>query len=873
MKTFTTAVNNLITQKGIEPLNILEVQWVADGPFLLYGDKEVPTVDGVILELSNLEAVIKLDSQGQSQTINVKLDDTSGAIKDIINVNDVHGSTVKLFQWFETLPLTERFQLYEGEISSPIVWSEGDRTISFSIITKLADKEVGFSPEEGYFPFIPDNLVGVPWPMAFGLVQNVPAIRLQDVPTTQTAEDFGVADPTLEPRIDKNNNDIRDLLDRLAILQAALITAVNSLQDAIFAGDQQQIDFYQGIVDSLEAEIANVVNTILDIRAENDTLNPILDEQQSFEKETLQLISTQGFPSEPLTFKIGNVEISGSVSGNSIAVDAAVLDAFIGNYDVPFGFTFIPAGTTITISADQPIYYICNIIESEVHTIQVYRQVENGLVLVTLPSNYYTVRLETSGPYTFTLIEFPKAPSNIDQTLGDDIYVTLTSTVGPNTVDIMLWLIETYTDLDYDEDTFNEVKLKLENYPSHFAKLDRPDIFTMLEEVAFQSRCAIWIQNNTFYIKYLSEEQDSVDTITETNIDAGSMILNTTQTEELVTKLTATWTDDYALDKNHQIVLRHNIVKYGKREREINFYIYNIGELVLKSATFWLIRFANIWKILSFDCYVEKLALDTFDTITLDFDQNFVANSDVKAFINDLVYNSEEGLINITCWLPVRFGEMDQYTFSWPSQILTNLFYPTDDDILLEYAGGGGPGTQVEGDFALTEQQKLTIKAISLGVVIQSGARDQRRDYGEYTPSDLDDVKPEPLFPGTPFETSEAPAFDYSYGNYGATAPPVTPSLFQGATFPASVIAYNGSVTLAGEERSTYTCNVYTSSLSNPPTEKIVIQLQIISDERIPPGTWVMVSKLSQPVDENDQAEPGLNNDGFEWSMQTPIWL
>jgi hypothetical protein len=102
-----------------------------------------------------------------------------------------------VYQWFEGIALEDRFMLYEGEIASPITWDEGDRTLFFEVITKLADQEVGFSLEEGNFPHAPDDLIGKPWPLCFGHVQNVPALRLVDVPTGQTLTDTGVVDRSI----------------------------------------------------------------------------------------------------------------------------------------------------------------------------------------------------------------------------------------------------------------------------------------------------------------------------------------------------------------------------------------------------------------------------------------------------------------------------------------------------------------------------------------------------------------------------------------------------------------------------------------------------------------------------------------------------
>ena len=64
---------------------------------------------------------------------------------------------------------------------------------------------------------------------------------------------------------------------------------------------------------------------------------------------------------------------------------------------------------------------------------------------------------------------------------------------------------------------------------------------------------------------------------------------------------------------------RFNIKKYGLQTREFDFYTYNIASLVEKSATFWMIRKSNTWKLVEFKTYLTHLDLQTWDAITLDF--------------------------------------------------------------------------------------------------------------------------------------------------------------------------------------------------------------------------------------------------------------
>jgi len=697
MKTVSAAIQTILDQNlGTEPANIIEVQWVEDGSWYLYGDKDTDGVDGVILNIGTLESVVKLDSQGQTQSISVVLSDTTGDLKEIFNSNDFHGRPVKVSQWFEGIGVNERFLLYEGEVTSPIEWDEGERTLSINVITKLSDKEVGFSPEEGNFPYLPDELIGKTWPLCFGTVQNVPAVSLQNIPVTQIAEDVGIVDPSIAEQL---NALAGQRIDLMVAFNYYILVLLQLAYNRDFGDTDAQRQAAASLYESVQGFISQIIQQITSLDAEVESLEAVLEDQESRQNNTIEILNGDTFPSGSIRLRLKDAELTGSLSGNTFTITNRKLFNYAAyvRAQSPFGFTHIDAGSKVTLELDQPIRYICNILPSTVHMVSAYKRTENDDILTVVPTKYYTVKQQNIGSYTVTYIELSRPLSSYDEAFQDEVYITQTSTVGPNVVDIIEWVIETYTDLAFDATSFAAVKTLIDNYPAHFALLERKNIFTFLEDLAFQSRCAIWISLNVFYIKYLSLEVDSVSTFTEDDVDAGSMKVYTSVAEELVTKLTATWTDDYADSEKHTLILRHNIKRYGTLERTIDFYIYNQQELVLKSATFWLIRFANVWKNIRIQTYLHKLAIETFDTIEFNFGQNFIANGVTKALVTGVTYDTDEKLLTLDAWVPIRFGEMSQYVYAWPSDIAITNLYPTFLDISVGYAGGDGPGSETEG--------------------------------------------------------------------------------------------------------------------------------------------------------------------------------
>jgi hypothetical protein len=71
--------------------------------------------------------------------------------------------------------------------------------------------------------------------------------------------------------------------------------------------------------------------------------------------------------------------------------------------------------------------------------------------------------------------------------------------------------------------------------------------------------------------------------------------------------------------------------------KDHDYYTLNIYDNILKSATFWAIRDANIWKLVEFTTPLKHLALEVFDCVTLDLPD--VAPAPVKAVITAVKYD------------------------------------------------------------------------------------------------------------------------------------------------------------------------------------------------------------------------------------------
>lgn len=799
---------------GTEPALIIEIQWVDDGPIFVYSDKNINKNEGKILSFSSLDNSVVVQglqsaTSGDSQSISVTLDDTDGVIKEIIDSHEIHKEPAWVYQWFQGLDIADKFLLFKGQISSPLQWNEGDRTVSFDIITRIEDAEVGFSMEEGNFFYVPEELVGKPWPLIFGTVKDCHALKTRTPQKGILQTGFGIADFVLPSKIEQADN----------VCCPIMFQGWRATYDPVGEGDPWGAS---GV--DIQALYAPDVNCICKKRATKCELELNLAEQEQWVPEEIEIVDGDKFPQGKfLRLNINGAIVSGTFSGttfnianlihpreeggtntdeqiivpkvkNFFCVDegfqtqvptdtatagqpACVLPRDCGgwgnvinnfnkiesvgesksqeswSYLASFqeaGFFWADPGSEVTIEGEGELVYEANLLPSTIHYVKAWRTftASNLRQKTTVPSSYYSVRLSNFNGYSVQEIVFDRPLSSRGEGWEDDILVTLTSSVGPNPVSIMSWLITKYTSFTIDS-SFTTLATTLAKYPMNFMVPGRKNILKMLQEVAFQTRCAISLRDDEFHLTYLSEEPSADETLTESDILANSLVLDHTDSDDLVTKIIAQWRPLCDLEEPYEVILRNNVKKYGTQEETFDFYCYNIQELVIKSATFWLIRMSNTWRRVICQVPISKLALESLDGCHITLPD--IGDGTIKTRVETAVYNSDDHAIDLSLLTPIRSGERTAFSFHYPASISVNLNHPTGEDIQLGNAGGSGPNVNVKAPtFHVLSGQQTGVTGFSFGqkspcASLSGGNLFQpfcRPDWGDQVPSDTDDVAP-----------------------------------------------------------------------------------------------------------------------------------
>ncbi len=932
------ALNAIAQETGLEPINIIKVQWVKNGEYYYYADRAIQgeaRFQGKLLTLADVEAVLNIDKSGTSTSVKVDLSDADGTIKAIFDYKDIHNRPVTIFQWFSHLSTNFAFPIFEGVIASPIVWSEDERVISFDVITKLEDREAGFSVEDGDFADVPEILLGKSWPMVFGTVLDMPTLQMDDMPSGTTLVDIGIPDASLQRQAnyhEAQNDDQagksmclsqkgaemqwiglskkdRSMYERGQSLQRQakdmLANAnVNGLQSKRFESilmDQKQYDrknipiinghlFRQNEQIEIEINGAHYIGRFLgDDFQVSSRRGP--DEPVQREPETLNEVQNSAFPdiviqdTQEMTDKqIANMIFGGPLinvptggfaeSVGDVRTGEAESNAY-WNCEPPYfiqvnlfhkpedkvgsqnegEFFFAAAGSSVNVGRQYPIRYILSITPgTQVLWLSAHKTVNGLKILTPIPPSYYAISTMALGSVSAVIATFNQPLSSMktdtnDQDWEDDVYATLVSPIGPNVVNILIYLIQSYTEYGIDTVSFNYVRTRVANYPANFALLGKKNVVELLREIAWQSRCSIWISNGKFYIKYLPEQSGAVDDLTEDDVE--QLRVTTTSTEDLVTKFIATWKANYAVDEPNKVILRYNINKYGTHEQTFDFYIYNSASLVVKSAVFWLIRMANIWKRIQCKVFLNKLKAETMDSITVNFARPFVATVPVVGIVEKATYNSEQFSIDMDVWLPVRLGEMVPYLFAYPADISVQHVFPTREDIAGGFTGDTPQQQGATGSlFSSSNKSNRNISPKSVGYAsrtAQTHPSDQHSSnappvvsttaggnrYGS-TPGSAD--SPALIFPGG------RPGYDYVYRD-SPRAPIMPEQPSPSRMYPGKITAKTGATLYTGE--------IYPKGLGGD-AQKIegIVVLKINPEDTIAPGTWGFILKQNETVDD-----------------------
>jgi hypothetical protein len=332
-------------------------------------------------------------------------------------------------------------------------------------------------------------------------------------------------------------------------------------------------------------------------------------------------------------------------------------------------FKWLPSGSKVHLESTQTRVHIVSMITGTIDGVFAYRTFGDTRQLTEVPTDYYEVVTTNYGDLTVEEIHLERSLQSYTEGWEEKLYVQFTSDVGPNPRDVIEWIVDNYTDFTIDTESFDAVEAYLTNYPCNFYHASKTNVLDVLNQIAYEARCALFITDNVVKLSYLPVEPAADVTMTGADIVAGSFEFHHTRTENLITSTNVTWqpwgTSILSQDSPiRDFTVENNVEKYGYFGRSEVYDTITNEDQALKTATFWSIRDSNTWRIVTFQTTLEHMNLELFDCIQL----NRSGFPNTKCVVRAMSVEPNSGIVTLECWTPILSGSTTEYMWAWPSQ-------------------------------------------------------------------------------------------------------------------------------------------------------------------------------------------------------------
>jgi hypothetical protein len=767
MKFISPSAMAAIAQRtGVSPVVVISVLWGHDLRWYTSRRVEIPGIisEARITGLGNVSCEKRTDNRSTTGSLSFELDDSDGALKFYVDNVRVEQAKATAWMWLDGTHFDDRVLILDGLLSSPD-WNDDERHLKLTLETLVEREEFGFAPTKEDFADLSDESVGTGWPMAFGTVKNLPAVRVrQKTIGTLTADiRFTFAFENFSDLEEQKKLKIRSYIPNGAAEafedNAIYVTNGNKFTqdkeitlniDGVlfkgkFTGDKFNVTFanyprYQNVqLENISTLPEGEISLIAAATAGQGATVAVLVDSKISLSNMFCYCRIKGSANTKLLFNYCTRQINKTaifkypfydVFGRHVnAAQIEIMEVYaiakngLTREDVeriwyfrsrygatvsdqeyqllnntvtsPSSFWRRQAGTPITLNdyLDPDVYVVSGIKMETIDSVYAKKKVtvlgKERKIFTPIPKPYYQKQLasnyQVNGQNVSGLIFHTPMAEYQDQEWEDTVYVSGTSTIGPNPVDIIKFVLDEYTELITDA-TFDTVKAKVNDHPANFVLFDRRNALAFAQEIAWQSRCVILLDSNVVSIRYLGEVPNTLMLFDESNIDVNSIIMSTTPITDIVTRFVGTWTDDYkdspqpqSLNLNavrdlsrilktlmpdtyrertatKMYTRTENVDIYGFRTEEVNVYIYNNEESVKKTIDFWGHRAANSWKKIRFRALnLDAAALQPYDGVAIAM-STLPLELNVIGTVESTHYDHASKTVTLDVWLPLLAG-------------------------------------------------------------------------------------------------------------------------------------------------------------------------------------------------------------------------
>ena len=746
---------------GMEPTNSLTI--VGVGTFT---DKDT---DGGIESLSPLTQRLDAYNQASKSGISVVLTENSDNTKLLSIANTaLAGKKCILTQTYEGTPAGLTGEILAGEIEAPIIWNEQNKTLSFTFSTPIDDSQIGYAVTGDALANSTEDLDGKGWPICFGRVLRVPAIRVtgllkgttQEPIDCQNLEGSGVGVDVEVTNGDKFEQSVS--LDLMIGHDAftgtfngntlTVETSIVARYDAVSIDERDTDDIgnvnkqYLWITDADYAAGVRLAGLWCYIEIDSaQYLNYCVHQKGTrchFKYAWGELLDdTSGVTIEASKYGLtdwGWCQI-GDEFGYLLGTAAihAQMDAQI------------PSGSSVFLENDvEDVYYIYNAGAGDSVPVEVmgYRDINNKKKLVAIPSSYYTIENDYDPIDMFDTGEGGDYPDNcsvikLDIDLEffeqegwdiDTLYISAQCDTQKY-IERMQNLIGTYTDFSVDSTSFDAANTTLTTFPADFAIFNKRNVMDLCKDMAFQIGCGLFITDDTVYIKQLFNKTVDVSglTLDDDNIDLDSIQIYQSNYLDIITSLTSEYYIRYN-EKIKKYVIEENTINFGIIDLNEKFFAHTNLSNIKQVTKFWVERMSRPWRKIKFITYLDNVELEVFDWFTLNITDDLLGTGSTECMVSEINHDTLTGKITIEAWLPIMEGTTIESEYAFhalagdltdPTTGLATIDYYVDTDSLLSSGNGdgGGGGIDIRGsDTDFDVDSDVAVASSQWGRIIES---------------------------------------------------------------------------------------------------------------------------------------------------------
>ena len=695
------------TRIGTEPLIIVWVDWPSGAVY--YSEKAYKTASPWLKSVGDISVSGTYNELNSVSTVQIQLIDPEESLEDLYQQDEIEGIDCTVYLTYPNITNYNQMEpLLKGRIKGDSSFDTGTSLLTFSVENIFSDQKIGYAPEDGDITDMSPDAVGVAWPVSFGSVLKIPAIRVKKAVVGQAGEtvsanqtSFIIENGSSFPQ----NSSIDIKIGQIGFTGTFNGNVFTPSADNIVLHSNLGLDTNLGTDGQIAYldEYKHIVGLYcyVDHPTYGDMFNKCVAQSGKkcwFSKPWRE----NGTSNERV---LGATDILKEVSGwpreswsDSYQLEGFYEDSVMVHYRANAGGWWIPAGVEVSTVETFDDLYVFNCLTTIDSVAEVYgwRTFNDKRLFSPIPSSYYTKNLSnTLNSVACATLEFhTRLEDYPGENWDGDIFVSVRGSLAGDTGDIVKWIIDNYTGLASDSGSFAGVSTSLTNFPSHFHINKVWNALDLAQEIAWQARCSLYVKNGTVFMDYLSEIVAGVGTITLADVLQGSLTYGRRPSRDIVTRIEANWLKDHSgrPSATQQYVYENNIDSFGMQEETYDFFIYNIFELVEASVDFWGYRKSQAWMHVTFVTPLFNLKYEYLDVLTINMlDISSVRGVLMEQTISDFL--SETPITNRVEIAMASDSAVSEDTQYWGAPYVALPDDPTDNMAEIDYDPIKKPGT------------------------------------------------------------------------------------------------------------------------------------------------------------------------------------